>query len=166
MSEGTKNIDAAIASLPKKPVDDPKPVILANGLTQAEDDAIRAEARKLIDDQIKAQKKAELLKLYTKEERARVDPSEQIVTLQIDVPGFASFVMVDGVQYQQGEIREFTAKQAASIRDIMGRAWEHEGTSGSANSGAYRRPKTDYDPAGGMVSGKGAVVNTRHFARV
>ena len=113
-----------------------------------------------MDDQIKAQKKAELLKQYTREEKAKSDPNEELVTFTVDVPGFARALVIDGVEYQQGQIRTVTRKQYDSMRDIMANAWQHEHSiGGEGNRAFYQRPKNE-------SVGPGTVVNTRKFARV
>ena len=139
-------------------------IVAAGVFTQEEIDVLRAKAKKQIDDQIKKQKEEALLAQFVEEAKRAHDPSEEIVSVQIDVPGFAKDIRIDGVVYQQGEIREFTVKQAASIRDIMGNMWKHESTVGQANASQYR-PVSNHG-AGNTTIGPNTVVNTRHFARV
>lgn len=125
--------------------------------------AIRKEARKQIGDQVKAQKKAALLAQYKKEELGKVDPREELVDVTIDVPGFAQFICIDGTKYQQGETRQFTRKQAETIRDITANAWKHEKSVGDANSRQYRPPQM---ADSGARVGSNTVINSRYFARV
>jgi hypothetical protein len=44
----------------------------------------------------------------------------------IDLPPHSSHLSIDGRHFQQGASYKVTKAQAASMRDIMSRAWAHE----------------------------------------
>ena len=132
--------------------------------TVEEIEEIRAEARAAIDAQIKSQRRTELLAAFRREELGKVDPTEEVVDLQVDVPGFAvQGITIDGVQFGQGKMLRVTRRQDASLREIMYRAWQHEIATGRANHKGYHMPVAPA-PSNPHI-GPATVINDRYFAR-
>ena len=55
-----------------------------------------------------------------------VKPEVQYVDVLVDLPPHAPDVRMDGRIFQQGMTYKLASPQAASLRDIMFRAWSHE----------------------------------------
>ena len=94
-----------------------------------------------------------------REENSRIDPNEELVEYTIDLPGYASEIRVDGVQYIQGETYKFTRRQLASMQEIVQNSWKHEKAVGGANANEYRRPRNV------AISPNTAIPYSGHFAR-
>jgi len=60
--------------------------------------------------------------------RAKREPKVEVEYEEvfIDLPPHSSHISIDGRQFQQGATYKVTKAQAASMRDIMSRAWAHE----------------------------------------
>lgn len=111
-------------------------------LTDEDIAEIRAKAREQVDTDRKKQAKEELKSRIMKEERHRSDPDEELLSLTIDLPGFADRVTIDGTVYMQGVTYRFPKRQYDSIRDQLAQSWKHEAQTGGANRDAYRQPRT------------------------
>ena len=128
-------------------------------LSDAEVTALRNEAKaKVGEDAKKAARKA-ALEAMIREENSRIDPNEELVEYTIDLPGYASEIRVDGVQYIQGETYKFTRRQLASMQEIVQNSWKHEKAVGGANANEYRRPRNV------AISPNTAIAYSGHFAR-
>lgn len=69
----------------------------------------------------------------------RKKPGYQEVT--INIAPYADRIMVDGRVYFQGFSYEMTDEQAASIHEMMARTWQHEASTGGANTSAFQRAR-------------------------
>lgn len=109
--------------------------------------ALREEARsKVLDDRKKdARKKA--LSAMIREENERLDPSDEIVSYTIDLPGYAMDIRLDGVQYVQGQTYKFSTRKLASVMDLIHNAWKHEAAIGGAHREVYKPPSSKAGPA-------------------
>ena len=79
----------------------------------------------------------EFLSRAIDQERAKHDPKFAEVPVTIDLPPFASYLMIDGKFYYHGETVNVTAVQLASIREQMHSMWTHERISGNPNMNHY-----------------------------
>jgi len=108
--------------------------------TDAELEALKLEAAKVIDEDLKKLARAEALKHFTKAERARRLPAEEQIEYMIDLPGYAMSCVVDNVTYFHGKVYKVSRRQYASLRESVQNAWRHERNIGGANANAYRQP--------------------------
>lgn len=81
-----------------------------------------------MNDQMEAQIREATAALKAKRE-PKVDANPVEVEYEevfIDLPPHSSHISIDGRHFQQGATYKVTKAQAASMRDIMSRAWAHE----------------------------------------
>src|ERR1700752_1395693 len=116
------------------------------------------EAKAAIEAERHAAAEEAVRKEYMAQERAKFDPTEEMVQLTIDIPAFDNRILVDGVPHYHGEVVKVTRKAADSLREQMGRMWELEKTSGNPNLSQYKPVKED--------SFSALSVGTGSFARV
>ena len=81
-----------------------------------------------MNDELEAQiREATAAIRVKKEAKAETKPFEvEYEDVVIDLPPHSSHLSIDGRQFQQGATYKVTKAQAASMRDIMSRAWAHE----------------------------------------
>ena len=112
-----------------------------SGLTPEEKEQIRARAV----EQIAKEKRDEATEAYLNqaldEERRKGRPQDTYEDLLIDLPGHAVHVMIDGVEFLHAFTYNVTGNQAATIREIVQRAWDHEDEIGGANRNFYKKPR-------------------------
>lgn len=141
---------AAEAAIPKATTEEPvkpkrkrKPLpekyVAGASLLDEEDlEALREEAREAVLEDLRADERKKMLKGLMKEERGRFVPEETTVWVLVNLPGHSKELKIDGVAYHQGRSYEVPEKMAASMRDNMARAWEHEDVVGGVNRDNYR----------------------------
>lgn len=69
----------------------------------------------------------------------QLEPTQQVQDVHVDLPGHSYRIALDGICYYHGVIYPVPTTVAQTLKDIMGRAWEHEHEIGGANSDEYRR---------------------------
>jgi len=81
-----------------------------------------------MNDELEAQIREATAALKAKKEvKIETKPVEvEYEDVVIDLPPHSSHLAIDGRQFQQGATYKVTKAQAASMRDIMSRAWAHE----------------------------------------
>lgn len=95
-------------------------------LSQEEKDKLRKQAKDRVRaDQIKAAQEAYFARMLEEETRA-LDPEQEEVEFQLDLPNFAKCVMINGVQYLHGGIYTTTRGRYDTIIDIVAQAWRHD----------------------------------------
>ena len=127
-------------------------------ISDAEMFALRQEAKdKVKADAIKNAKKL-MLEQMIREENQTADPDETISAYTVDLPGYATNITIDGVQYLQGETYQLGARQLSSIREIVQSAWRHEDSIGGAHANEYRKPAgfAFRGDSGTLLGGRGA----------
>lgn len=94
-------------------------------LSQEEKDKLRKQAKDRVRaDQIKAAQEAYFAKMLEEETRA-LDPDEEEVEFELELPPFAKCVMLNGVQYMHGGVYTVSRPRFDSIIDIVSNAWMH-----------------------------------------
>ena len=111
-------------------------------LSDEEVEKLREEAAAKARKTRKEQASKELAARFEKEENHRIDPSEELMSYTVDLPGFADRIMLDGVVYMHGVTYRFPKRQYDTIRDLVSHAWRHESETGGANRDAYRGPRS------------------------
>jgi len=133
---------AAKKAVPAEPLDDSLRSIPGAELLSPDEIAeLREQAAQKAVAERKAQAKKDLRDRFEKEEKHRIDPNEELMSMTIDLPGFADRIMLDGVTYFHGITYRFPKRQYDTVRDLVSQAWRHESETGGANRDAYRRPR-------------------------
>lgn len=76
-------------------------------------------------------------KLYRYPRPMKDRPAEEVIeveTIAIAVAPYADRITLDGVQYMAGAVYDFPLPQAAVIREVIQRTWQHEASTGGAYS--------------------------------
>jgi hypothetical protein len=94
---------------------------------------MREEAKARVREQLRSQKRLEM-------QRA-TDPDEEVFLLTIDVAPYADRVTLDNVIYLHGITYELPKRVYDTVKEIMGRTWEHESTRGNPNANFYQKPR-------------------------
>jgi len=110
-------------------------------LSEQEQEQLRAQAKKEIAEDMKKAARTAALEAFKDEARRAVDPDEELFSFQIDLPGHADRITIDGISYLHGGTYEFTKKELDTIREVQSRAWRHEDEVGGANRDFYRAPR-------------------------
>jgi|SRR6516162_2163189 hypothetical protein len=110
-------------------------------LTEDEKEEIRQRAFEQVEKERKARAEEAFMQQALDDARRADEPTLQMEDVFIDLPGHAVRILIDGVEYLHGFIYNVNTHQAASMRDIMQRCWNHENEVGGANREWYRRPR-------------------------
>jgi hypothetical protein len=98
----------------------------ASTLTDEEKEEARQRAREHVRAKRKEKAIDEAFKRAVTEEEREYEPNDQLVDIMVDLPKYAAFVRLDHVVYYHGLVYEIPSVKAATILDIMARAWEHQ----------------------------------------
>jgi hypothetical protein len=81
-----------------------------------------------MNDKLEAQirEAATAVKAKKEDNPVEVEVEVEYEEVFIDLPPHSSHLSIDGRHFQQGASYKVTKAQAASMRDIMSRAWAHE----------------------------------------
>jgi hypothetical protein len=79
-----------------------------------------------MNDKLEAQIREAAAAAKAKKEDNPVEVEVEYEEVFIDLPPHSSHLSIDGRHFQQGASYKVTKAQAASMRDIMSRAWAHE----------------------------------------
>jgi stress response protein YsnF len=79
-----------------------------------------------MNDKIETQIREAAAAAKAKKEDKPVEVEVEYEEVFIDLPPHSSHISIDGRHFQQGASYKVTKAQAASMRDIMSRAWAHE----------------------------------------
>src|ERR1017187_4546171 len=97
---------------------------------------IEAEAKVIAERTVAAEREFAAIALDA--ERAKFDPTLEMVELTIDLPANASRLLIDYRSFHHGQIVSVTKAQAGSIQDQMARMWEQEKQAGNPNLRDYK----------------------------
>lgn len=124
------------ANIPQ--VEEQEPTAKAVFLTEEEMEELNQQAVKKVEAEQKESLKSKFLKERVAELRAQYKPGQKIVRVQLDLPGHADRIILDGTHYFHGVIYKVTEDKMRSMMDIQARAWEHENEVGGANRDLYK----------------------------
>jgi len=110
-------------------------------LTEDEKEEIRQRAFEQVEKERKARAEEAFMQQALDDARRADEPTLQMEDVFIDLPGHAVRILIDGVEYLHGFVYNVNTHQAATMRDIMQRCWNHENEVGGANREWYRRPR-------------------------
>jgi hypothetical protein len=79
-----------------------------------------------MNDKLEAQIREAAAAAKAKKEDKPIEVEVEYEEVFIDLPPHSSHLSIDGRHFQQGASYKVTKAQAASMRDIMSRAWAHE----------------------------------------
>jgi hypothetical protein len=79
-----------------------------------------------MNDKLEAQIREAAATAKSKKEDKPIEVEVEYEEVFIDLPPHSSHISIDGRHFQQGASYKVTKAQAASMRDIMSRAWAHE----------------------------------------
>lgn len=119
---------------PRRP---PRPNKPLYELDESEIARLNSEAVKRVAEE----RQKEAAKIYLEDaiekERAKFDPSLELVEFKVDLPPYARVVIVNGIQYSADMVYTVPRALYLSIADVMARCWEHEKASGSPGLREY-----------------------------
>jgi hypothetical protein len=110
-------------------------------LTEEEKEEIRQRAFEQVESERKARAEEAFMQQALDDARRADEPELQMEDILIDLPGHAVRILIDGVEYLHGFVYNVNSYQAATMRDIMQRCWNHENEVGGANRNWYARPR-------------------------
>jgi hypothetical protein len=127
-------------------------------LTDADIEAIQKEVQAQVLEERKKQARDELKRKLLAEERRISLPDQELIQIDIDLPGHMDRITIDmgqppnGGVYHHGMSYKVDPNKYATLIEIMMRAWAHEEETGIPNHRTYRRPKNlaignFFDPA-------------------
>lgn len=108
-------------------------------LSQAEKDEIRIQARKRAQDELKDRATKALLDQYTREERARLIPEEELVEIWLDLAPSSPYIMLDGKQYLHHNYYTVNRAVFAVLTEQMNRGWAHDEQTQVVDAKGHRR---------------------------
>ncbi len=120
-------------------------------LTDEECEAIRKKAADEVQKERAQAAAKEFLQDAIDLERAKYAPEFVLVPVTIDLPGYASYMLIDGHFFYHGETVTVTQAQKRSMDEQMYNMWHHERVSGNPNSNSYIPVKRHADPVSGDV---------------
>ena len=95
-------------------------------LTDAEKAAIRQKAKLLVANEIKDRQEKALLAQYVDEERAKLDPEQELVPCFLDLAPHCEYIMLDGTQFYHNRLYHVTPPVFSVLVETMNRGWAHE----------------------------------------
>lgn len=113
----------------------------------------KAEIRERALQQVMKERRAREEEAYFSQalDEARLDHDDSMAPTQraklvmeevfVDLPGHAVHIMLDGEEFLHGFIYKRNSLVAATMREIMQRAWNHEEEVGGANRHWYEKPR-------------------------
>lgn len=125
----------------KKPDGPRKIPVNKNLLSVDEREALKAEARKSVLEEMTQDARDAFFKEAMDAVRRENVPAEQYIHVMIDVAPFIPFIMIDGTQYFHGYGYDVEQRRALVLYEQMQRSWLHQDEiDGRRKSDAYRRP--------------------------
>jgi hypothetical protein len=117
------------------------------GVLSDEDvEKIRLDVQAQVLEERKKQAKDALRQKLLAEERRTQLPDEDLIELQMNLPGHMDRIVLDqghypnGGVYHHGQTYKVDANKYATLQEIINRAWAHEESTGIPNHRTYRRP--------------------------
>lgn len=108
--------------------------------------AIQDEVKKQVLEERKKQAKDDLKRKLLAEERRIALPDQDLIEIQMDLPGHMDRITIDmgqppnGGVYHHGMTYKVDPNKYATLKEIQMRAWAHEEATGIPNHRTYRRP--------------------------
>lgn len=99
---------------------------LASALSQEEIDQIREKAKLKAANEVKDRAAAALLEQFTREERQKLIPEEQLVEIFLDLAPSTAYIMLDGKQYLHHHWYQVPRPVFAVLTEQMNRGWAHD----------------------------------------
>lgn len=109
-------------------------------LTAADKERVRLKAAKTVADKYKKKAEEALLAKMIKELERELIPEERVEPILINVAGHSDRIVLDGRQYQHGQVYHLTVNERETLEDVMAQTWRHEREVGGANFNHYRKP--------------------------
>lgn len=145
---------------------DDEDVPFSYDLTEDDKAVIREEARRGATKERKDQLKKMLMEQYLREERCKLDPEQEEVLLNIELPPFADRIMLDGVIFMHGREYPMSRRKANSINEVMEMAWRHDDVAFGRRAAGERRRDAGRHTSGIALTPHGAVTTAGSFLRV
>jgi hypothetical protein len=114
---------------------------------------IEAQAKVIAERTVAAER--EFAAIALDEERAKFDPTLEMVEVVIDLPANSSRLLIDFQSFHHGQIKSVSVAQKASMEDQMARMWEQEKQAGNPNLRDYK-PIKNYDLSAATGESHGA----------
>lgn len=111
----------------------------ASALSQEEIDQIREKAKLKVANEIKDRAAAQLLEQFTREERQKAIPEEQLVPIFLDLAPSSAYIMLDGKQYLHHHYYNVPRPVFAVLTEQMNRGWAHDEQTQVVDSKGRRR---------------------------
>lgn len=115
-------------------------------LSDADDEALREEARRIVAKEHKDTESKQRLERYIAQARGSYDPEHEEREILIDLPGHSKDIRINGFPYLHGQLYTVSVSLYRSLQEVMNRAWKHELSVKMANMNNYVVPN-----ANGMV---------------
>ena len=125
---------------------------------------LRIEAQAKVAAERIAAAEREYAAIALEEERAKFDPQMEMTEVLIDLPAFATQLMIDFHLYPHGFVLPCTVAKAASIYEQMARMWAQEKQMGNPNARDYK-PIRNFDVSAKSGMAMSAPVRPE-FARI
>ena len=108
---------------------------LIDGLTAEERYEIEAEAKALVEKEVKdrAKQNYKVKALAEARRLENIDPNAEIVVVNINLPGHAECITVNGSRYYHGGTYKVPRDLASFLMEKQQRCWIHEDEIGGAN---------------------------------
>lgn len=113
---------------------------LSSLLSEEDHKALKAEAAKIVEEELKKEARAKELKRYIQESRGHYDPEEEQREIIIDVAGHADRILINGAEYWHGAKYTVSVSLYRCLQEIMARSWQHEDNVAGVNRDRYFRP--------------------------
>lgn len=152
---GESSAEAVASEAKKKTGRKPKaakPEPTGFALTDEEMSRLEAEAQAEVQEELRANLADEYKKNYKAQlkrealfRKGKDEEGEDLVDVLIDLPSFCPDIRLDGVIYTNGETYKMGRAKAASVKDIIARAYKHQDELDGvdANEAAYRQKRRD-----------------------
>ena len=113
-------------------------------VSEARKEELRIEAQAKVNAERIAAAEREYAAIALDEERAKYDPQMEMTEVLINLPAYATQLMVDFHLYPHGYVLPCTVGKAASIYEQMQRMWDQERQMGNPSARDYK-PIRNFD---------------------
>lgn len=120
-------------------------------LSKQEREALEAEVQRELEKEQKAEAKKRIKEQMLREARQRIGLDEAVEEITIDLPIGAASLRIDNVIYQHGTTYNVRASVAASMREMIQRAWEHQAEIDGHKKDYYRKMRETHVSASGAA---------------
>ena len=111
-------------------------------LSKEELQELKATAAKTVLEEMKQDARDEYFKEAIAEARRGHTPSDQIISVTIDIAPFVPYIAIDGVQYFHGYSYPVPRSRALVLYEQMQRSWQHQDEiDGRSRFDPYRRAR-------------------------